>query len=975
MVAGGSITLRLGVAGSAEVKAALAELGPAGARALKEIEAAQIGPTAGLRALSAASKDVTQSLEVLSGRLGPVGSGLAAIGPGGLAAAAGIAAVVAVGMKLTQAALNTGEWAESLRHFTEATGMSSKAVQEFDFIAKATGMPIEQMRAGLEGVTSVVGKLQDNLARGQRSPNVRLFEAILGTDDAASTDTKLRQLGDIEHILPVILDYVAKASPSERIGLDQVLKVDPTTMDRLIETRGQLADLRKEYNDLGIAIDDDMIKKSAEAAEKAHAASAIIDGEMRTAFINLAPAIAHVAENLVDATKDLIVFFNSFKGIQDRSTADLKIEQGDIQANMAQRRKWYPGIDTSPGPAKDMLRQTLDPMWGTNWQQQRDDAQKLAEIHARLGWGELGDTAGESGRIAGMLGGGGGGGGFKPPPLAGTGGRGGRDHSALSEDEAQKTYDEALLKAATDLAEEHRLRLAIIEDTRTAAVARANEAKGISPKARGGLLDAAGLTAGADTRAENERYAKAQADQVKAVDDRLRQLKDEQAKAEEQIGLTLARRQAVERDKLSTDQADAREKTEQLIRDQKLDKSDGGSLLALQLRLGQAASDDAQTKALTAKQSREQADALADTQRQSLEAQLDLLKAQLPLVHTMQQRRAIELQIFELEEKEREAAAEKAIGDAATPEAKALAQAQLDSARATAGMRRQGVSNANPPDPWSAELQKMSNQLPPINQEFGQIAADGLQKFNDGLIDASGRFQNLGTVVRQTLVQMLVQLEKYLIMQAEIGVFGNGQGGGGIAGILGGHTSTGDPNGAGGGSGGLLGSILSMFTHGGAMSAGAATPVGIGASDELAGLFAQGGATDRHHLRGYAGGGLPTGYLRGPGTATSDSFSIMASDREFVVNALATAKYRPVLEAMNHGQGPRGHFASGGGTDGQGGWGGAFGTHVTLHHTTHVHAEGADPATLQRVVDAQHAQAKQMPKLITEGLKVALKQR
>jgi tape measure domain-containing protein len=56
----------------------------------------------------------------------------------------------------------------------------------------------------------------------------------------------------------------------------------------------------------------------------------------------------------------------------------------------------------------------------------------------------------------------------------------------------------------------------------------------------------------------------------------------------------------------------------------------------------------------------------------------------------------------------------------------------------------------------------------------------------------------------------------------------------------------------------------------------------------------------------FATGGL----IRGPGTGTSDSIPIMASNREFMVNAKQTAKFRPLLEAINSGSISK--FATGG---------------------------------------------------------------
>ena len=59
-------------------------------------------------------------------------------------------------------------------------------------------------------------------------------------------------------------------------------------------------------------------------------------------------------------------------------------------------------------------------------------------------------------------------------------------------------------------------------------------------------------------------------------------------------------------------------------------------------------------------------------------------------------------------------------------------------------------------------------------------------------------------------------------------------------------------------------------------------------------------------IRGFAAGGL----FRGRGTGTSDSNLAMVSDGEFWVNARATAKHRPLLEAINEDRMPR--YATGG---------------------------------------------------------------
>lgn len=90
------------------------------------------------------------------------------------------------------------------------------------------------------------------------------------------------------------------------------------------------------------------------------------------------------------------------------------------------------------------------------------------------------------------------------------------------------------------------------------------------------------------------------------------------------------------------------------------------------------------------------------------------------------------------------------------------------------------------------------------------------------------------------------------------------------------------------GLGGLLNNILGGIGQiGGGLFKGIGSLFGLGGTGTV-------GATSGATL-GFAGGGDVTG----PGTGTSDSIVARLSNGEFVVNAKAAAKHRPVLEAIN----------------------------------------------------------------------------
>lgn len=107
-------------------------------------------------------------------------------------------------------------------------------------------------------------------------------------------------------------------------------------------------------------------------------------------------------------------------------------------------------------------------------------------------------------------------------------------------------------------------------------------------------------------------------------------------------------------------------------------------------------------------------------------------------------------------------------------------------------------------------------------------------------------------------------------------------------------------------------------------------------------------------LRGYAPGGL----IRGPGTGTSDSILARLSTGEFVINAASTARFLPLLRAINDGMRaplvPRTSFAAGGlvmATD-------AHGTPVHLHFDGHEFPLRTDATVAESLM--RTARAKQM---------------
>ena len=94
-----NLSVRLAVVDGGKVKAELREIGESGQRSLKRIEDASRPTSRALLAVDGAAREVRGSVDSLTGRLGPLGAGLAALGPLGAAAGVALAGVALVAVR------------------------------------------------------------------------------------------------------------------------------------------------------------------------------------------------------------------------------------------------------------------------------------------------------------------------------------------------------------------------------------------------------------------------------------------------------------------------------------------------------------------------------------------------------------------------------------------------------------------------------------------------------------------------------------------------------------------------------------------------------------------------------------------------------------------------------------------------------------------------------------------------------------
>lgn len=205
------LTTRVAVEGGDAARREFEALGETGTRALERVRQAAQPASGGLLAVDAASKDLQSSLGRFAGELGPLGRGLAALGPAGLAAGAALGALT-FGLKqaVDAAALHEQSLTRLqgvLRATGHASGLTARELDRFaiqlDRNTMASRNAVLEAASALATFRSVGGEtFTDTLRLAQdlaavfggdlRSQTIQLGKAL---EDPIGGLTALRRVG------------------------------------------------------------------------------------------------------------------------------------------------------------------------------------------------------------------------------------------------------------------------------------------------------------------------------------------------------------------------------------------------------------------------------------------------------------------------------------------------------------------------------------------------------------------------------------------------------------------------------------------------------------------------------------------------------------------------------------------------------------------------------------------------------------
>lgn len=323
-----NFSVRLSTDGADKVKRDLRELGETGQRALQRVERATAPASKGLLAVNAVSREARGTMMGYAGQAGAVGAGLTALGPGGLAAAAGIAAVAASMRAMLRGARNAIGVLDQLDDTAQKLGVSVEALQEYRFAFEQNGVSIQAMEMALQRLSRRMGEIA-NFGKGEAAGAFReLGISIQGADG---------RLKSVEDVLPEIADALAKVEDqTRRLSLAQKLfDSEGVVMVNVLQQGSQaLEQLRARARDLGVVVDEEVVRRASEANDELAAMERIVDAQLNAALTDLAPVVVAIAAGFAEMAKFVGDAVDALRDMEDMSTGGLGVRLVELQNDL-----------------------------------------------------------------------------------------------------------------------------------------------------------------------------------------------------------------------------------------------------------------------------------------------------------------------------------------------------------------------------------------------------------------------------------------------------------------------------------------------------------------------------------------------------------------------------------------------------------------------------------------------------------------
>ncbi|MCA3730160.1 MAG: hypothetical protein INF03_11480, partial [Phenylobacterium sp.] len=254
-------------------------------------------------------------------RIGLFGKALESLGPLGRSAAAGVDALGAALAGARAAATFAGELSDTANKLHVTTD----ALQEYRYAIRMAGGEAKGADEALEQFSVTLGKAQQNLPEAQRG------FLLLGF-----TQPQIDSFRTTEEALRAVTAKLAEIeSNPRRDALISLLGLD--SMKPLIEGGvEEMEKLRQKARESGVVMDAELVKRGAELNDQFETLSQVIDVQLKSALIDLGPALVPFVKALAGAAEFVGYIADRLHEVENRRTETLVDQKISVQRRTTQ---------------------------------------------------------------------------------------------------------------------------------------------------------------------------------------------------------------------------------------------------------------------------------------------------------------------------------------------------------------------------------------------------------------------------------------------------------------------------------------------------------------------------------------------------------------------------------------------------------------------------------------------------------------
>jgi hypothetical protein len=632
---------------------------------------------------------------------------------GGLVAKLGGAVAVSGLVAVANRAL---EYASSLGEVSQQLGVTTRDLQVYRYAASQVGIEQETMEKGLARLTLTMGKARE----GVKEPvdTYRELSAILGKDVLKGAETA----GDA---IPLIAEALSKVKdPSRRAAIEVALFGKAgQKLDTLLSSGATgVNQLAKRAEELGLVLSDDQIQSADETADKIAELRQQLEAKIAGTVADNADSIMSLANALASLTSEILKFLKS------NPEAALAIVGGLAGSAAGGLPGAGVGVVAGYAAGAHMGQASADANMDPAFRRAQLEAARK-ELRARQAFAKGQVTEDSIWNLGGLI----------------------------NIRRAEPTNSGATIASAqAEVIRQQKLLTGALQAARTGKPPRGGGAGAgtvdAETKANAAAAAREARQAASDRRAYQADLTRAQADELDArrdltVDAFERRAIEQQLVEQQRV----AQRAEIE----SNDHLDAVQKAklkaivDQVaeLRSQRLDQEEETQLAEDALKRAQDRGDN----------------------------QIELMQAEADLVTTARERRAVELRIlakqFELEKLAQQAIIDNK-GGAYSPQEVGAARDRLNTLNRLQPLAQASVLR-NTEGPLEGFLRNIPDSAAEANEALQNIAADGLQSLDDGILDVIKGAKSMADVFENVADRIISALIKIAIQQAVVKPFGN----------------------------------------------------------------------------------------------------------------------------------------------------------------------------------------------------------